>query len=140
MKDASVSTLATDINDQMSSLHSLANHIGEMEDYLERVTKGELPINHQILNMLQDIFNLLPNLNVDSTVRAFAVKSNDSHLVIYLLSMIRSVIALHNLINNKIRNKELELQSSSSLKEKQQEKEALNDLKQKTLNEKKKKN
>ena len=33
---------------------------------------------------------------------AFAVKTNDMMLVIYLSSLIRSVIALHNLINNKV--------------------------------------
>jgi phage-related holin len=31
-----------------------------------------------------------------------AVKTNDMMLVIYLSSLIRSVIALHNLINNKV--------------------------------------
>ena len=34
---------------------------------------------------------------------SFAVKTNDMMLVIYLSSLIRSVIALHNLINNKVR-------------------------------------
>ncbi|KAL2330699.1 hypothetical protein Fmac_018280 [Flemingia macrophylla] len=49
----------------------------------------------------QDVFNLLPNLNVADLIKAFAVKTNDMMLVIYLSSLIRSVIALHNLINNK---------------------------------------
>lgn len=35
----------------------------------------------------------------------FAVKTNDQMLVIYLSSLIRSVIALHNLINNKVNTK-----------------------------------
>jgi len=57
---------------------------------------------------LQDVFNLLPNLNVNELIKAFAVKTNDMMLVIYLSSLIRSVIALHNLINNKMLNKEHE--------------------------------
>lgn len=48
------------------------------------------------------VFNLLPNLNIEEMVRAFAVKTNDMMLVVYLAALIRSVIALHNLINNKI--------------------------------------
>ncbi|KAL2321911.1 hypothetical protein Fmac_026290 [Flemingia macrophylla] len=52
------------------------------------------------------MFNLLPNLNVADLIKAFAVKTNDMMLVIYLSSLIRSVIALHNLINNKMLNKE----------------------------------
>ncbi|XP_019089991.1 PREDICTED: 26S proteasome non-ATPase regulatory subunit 7 homolog A-like [Camelina sativa] len=55
-----------------------------------------------------DVFNLLPNLNVNELVKAFSVKTNDMMLVIYLSSLIRSVIALHNLINNKLLNKEHE--------------------------------
>lgn len=50
---------------------------------------------------MQDAFNLLPNLNMDELARSFAVKSNDMMLVIYLSSMIRSVLALHDLIDNR---------------------------------------
>lgn len=49
----------------------------------------------------QDIFNLLPNLNVAELSKSFAVESNDMMLVMYVASLIRSVIALHNLIDNK---------------------------------------
>ena len=49
----------------------------------------------------QDVFNLLPNLNMEELTKSFAVKSNDMMLVIYLSSMVRSVLALHNLIDNK---------------------------------------
>lgn len=50
---------------------------------------------------MQDIFNLLPNLGVDELARSFAVQSNDMMLAIYLSSLTRSVLALHNLIDNK---------------------------------------
>ncbi|CAI9113180.1 OLC1v1013742C1 [Oldenlandia corymbosa var. corymbosa] len=55
-----------------------------------------------------DVFNLLPNLNVSELIKSFAVKTNNQMLVIYLSSLIRSIIALHNLINNKMLNKEHE--------------------------------
>jgi 26S proteasome regulatory subunit N8 len=45
---------------------------------------------------------LLPNLKVDSVVKNFSVKTNDQMHVIYVSTLIRSVISLHNLINNKI--------------------------------------
>lgn len=51
---------------------------------------------------MQAIVNLLPNLNVDELVRSMLVKSNDMHMVIYLSSLIRCVIALHDLVVNKI--------------------------------------
>ena len=50
----------------------------------------------------QDVFNLLPNLGVEELTRSFAVKGNDMMLVIYLASLVRSVLALHNLLCNKV--------------------------------------
>lgn len=47
---------------------------------------------------VQDVFNLLPNLNMEELSRAFSVKTNDMMLVIYMSALIRSVLALHNLI------------------------------------------
>jgi len=85
-----------------------------MEEYLDNVCKGKLPPNHQIINQIQDIFNLLPNLSVEELIRSFSVKTNDMMLVIYLSSVIRSVIALHNLINNKIANGDAEAKLASA--------------------------
>ena len=78
--------------------------------YLEQVAAGKMPVNHTIVYQLQDIFNLLPDVNLLNFIRAFTVRTNDQHLVIYVAALIRSIIALHNLINNKIQNRDLEKQ------------------------------
>mmetsp|Transcript_10919 Transcript_10919/g.20629 ORF Transcript_10919/g.20629 Transcript_10919/m.20629 type:complete len:100 (+) Transcript_10919:218-517(+) len=65
------------------------------------VIEGKLPINHEIMYNLQEAFNLMPNLNVEEVDKAFAVKTNDMMMAMYIASLVRSVIALHNLINNK---------------------------------------
>jgi 26S proteasome regulatory subunit N8 len=67
-----------------------------------------MPMNHQITYLLQDIFNLVPDLSTVSFVKSINVNTNDQMLVIYAASLIRSIIALHNLINNKLTNKEAE--------------------------------
>ncbi|KAL2330421.1 hypothetical protein Fmac_018002 [Flemingia macrophylla] len=79
----------------------------------KRLSSPSASLRHHALQDVQkclckDVFNLLPNLNVADLIKAFAVKTNDMMLVIYLSSLIRSVIALHNLINNKMLNKEHE--------------------------------
>ena len=104
IKDNAVGTLSTRVTDQLNSLKGLQSRLEEIREYLQKVVDRQLPINHQIVYNLQDIFNLLPNLNVSDTVKSFSVKTNDQLLVIYLSSLIRAVIALHNLINNKIEN------------------------------------
>eukprot|EP00968_Pinguiococcus_pyrenoidosus_P001356 scaffold62_cov256-Pinguiococcus_pyrenoidosus.AAC.14 len=74
-----------------------------MKLYLENVVAGKMPMNNQIIYNMQTIFNLLPNLNIEHMVRAMMVKTNDLHLIMYLTSLIRAIIALHDLLNNKVR-------------------------------------
>lgn len=89
-------------------LKGLHSHANDISAYLEKVTSGQLPINHQIVYQLQDVFNLLPDVNLQAFVKAVYVKTNDQMLVVYLASLIRSIIALHNLIGNKIQNRDSE--------------------------------
>lgn len=123
IKDTSISTLASQVNNKLLSLRSLHSHLLEMHDYLDQVVTGVLPVNHNILNLIQDIFNLLPNLNVEELVRSFLVKTNDMMLAIYLASLIRSIIALHNLLNNKIANRDAERKAEKNDQEKEENKE-----------------
>lgn len=108
VKDTTISTLATEVTAKLAALKGLDARLRDIRGYLDLVIDGKLPLNHEILYHLQNVFNLLPNLNVSELIKAFSVKTNDMMLVIYLSSLIRSVIALHNLINNKMLNKEHE--------------------------------
>ena len=50
----------------------------------------------------QDVFNLLPDVGVPELVTSLTVSTNDQMSVVYLASLVRSIMALHNLINNKV--------------------------------------
>ena len=108
VKDTTISTLANRVTQKLGALKGLAHRLSEVDGYLQNVLSGRLPVNHQVIYQLQDIFNLLPNLNVEALVQAFAVKTNDMMLAIYLSSVIRAVVALHNLVDNRLVNKEKE--------------------------------
>lgn len=82
----------------------MSSRLNEIKLYLESVARGDLAINHQIIYNLQDIFNLLPDLDSGDTSKSFCVAQNDQLLVVYLSSLIRSVIALHGLVNNRAEN------------------------------------
>eukprot|EP01092_Planopodium_desertum_P012997 TRINITY_DN6173_c0_g1_i1.p1 TRINITY_DN6173_c0_g1~~TRINITY_DN6173_c0_g1_i1.p1 ORF type:complete len:324 (+),score=37.40 TRINITY_DN6173_c0_g1_i1:20-991(+) len=129
IKDTTVSTLATEVNRKLAALKNLVARLKEMQKYLSLVAENKLPINHTIINNFQDIFNLLPNLDLEEVVKSFAVKTNDLMLVIYVASLIRSVIALHNLINNKIKNRDEELKMIA--KEREAEEKEIKDAKEK---------
>jgi len=89
-------------------LKGLNQKLKDMHNYLEKVAMGHLPMNHEITYHLQDIFNLLPDVTNPTFVRSLQVNTNDQMLVMYIATVIRSIIALHNLINNKVANKEAE--------------------------------
>ncbi|KAJ9528199.1 hypothetical protein QJQ45_014162 [Haematococcus lacustris] len=101
VKDATVTTLSTDVTDKLLALKGLTSRLHEIRDYLQAVLDGRLPVNHDISEHLQHVFNLLPNMNAELLSRSLSVKSNDMMLTIYLAALIRSVLALHKLIDNK---------------------------------------
>merc|ERR1712139_145906 len=118
IKNASASTLAVRVGDKIAALKGLAVRLGEISKYLQSVVAGKLPMNQEIIYQLQEIFNLLPDQDSDELVKSFAMETNDMMLALYLGSMLRSTVALHNLINNKIRNKKAKEDKSKEKKEK----------------------
>lgn len=129
IRDQAAGSLSIRITNQLKSLQGLQLKLRDIVNYLEKVSSGALPINNIILGKLQDVFNLLPNLSgidelneedVDNVANsknplatAFTVKTNDELMVTYISSLVRSIIAFHDLIENKIQNKKLEEKEQS---------------------------
>ena len=131
IRDVAVGTLSTRITSQLQSLQGLHLRLRDIGQYLQKVLDEDLPVNHAILGNLQDVFNLLPNLSTPKAAsvggatngvgsaagaagaidngelaRAMSVKTNDQLMAIYLSSLIRAITAFHDLIENKIKNKQ----------------------------------
>merc|ERR1711988_464005 len=114
IKNASASTLAVRVGDKIGALKGLSMRLKEISTYLNSVVAGKLPMNQEITYQLQEIFNLLPDQDSEELIRSFAMETNDMMLALYLGSMLRSTVALHNLINNKIKNKKLKESGKAS--------------------------
>ena len=131
IRDVAVGTLSTRITSQLQSLQGLHLRLRDIGQYLQKVLDEDLPVNHAILGNLQDVFNLLPNLSTPKAApvggatngvgaaagaagandngelaRAMSIKTNDQLMAIYLSSLIRAITAFHDLIENKIKNKQ----------------------------------
>lgn len=129
-----VGTLSTRITSQLQSLQGLHLRLRDIGQYLQKVLDHELPINHAILGNLQDVFNLLPNLSTppvtprlsgteqpsdnSELARAMSIKTNDQLMAIYISSLIRAITAFHDLIENKIQNRQQ--QEENELKREQE--------------------
>jgi 26S proteasome regulatory subunit N8 len=127
IKDSTTTTLATRVSEQLSSLRGLSSRLTEVQRYLLDVSKGTMPVNHQIVYFLQDALNLLPDLSDPALTAGFASSSNDALLVVYLSSLLRAVIALHALVDNQATIGRAELEEEGSSKEKGKEKTAEGD-------------
>lgn len=103
INDPTISTVASLIQSKLSGLDTLAEKLNQASDYLKACQAAGITANPAIVANLQTIWNLLPNLD-DAAVRSMMVKTNDMHMAIYLGALIRSVMALHDLVNNKIRH------------------------------------
>merc|ERR1711953_832460 len=123
IKNASASTLAVRVGDKIGALKSLAVRLREISTYLQSVVAGKLPMNQEIIYSLQEIFNLCPDQDSDELIRSFAMETNDTMLALYLGSMLRSTVVLHNLINNKARNKKDKEDKGKDKKEDKKDKE-----------------
>ncbi|KAL9875558.1 LOW QUALITY PROTEIN: 26S proteasome non-ATPase regulatory subunit 7-like [Glossina fuscipes fuscipes] len=108
IKHTTVGSLSQKITNQLMGLKGLNAQLSDIKNYLTRVGDGKMPINYQIVYQLQDIFNMLPDITSDQFTETMYIKTNDQMLVVYLASMVRSIIALHNLINNKLTNRDAE--------------------------------
>jgi 26S proteasome regulatory subunit N8 len=153
IRDVAVGTLSTRITSQLQSLQGLHLRLRDIGQYLQKVLDEDLPVNHAILGNLQDVFNLLPNLSTPKATplggatngvgaaagaidngelaRAMSIKTNDQLMAIYLSSLIRAITAFHDLIENKIKNKQ---QAEDKEADKEEGKEGEKDKKAETPN------
>jgi len=53
IKDTTVGTLSQRITNQLMGLKGLSQQLNEIHSYLDKVASGQLPVNHQIIYLLQ---------------------------------------------------------------------------------------
>lgn len=58
VKDATISTLSTEVERMAGGLKTLKSRLIEIQQYLELVLKGKLPVNHDIIYSLQVYFSI----------------------------------------------------------------------------------
>ncbi|WUR02409.1 proteasome subunit RPN8 (RPN8) [Vairimorpha necatrix] len=88
-------SLKDNINIIRESLNVYYNCVSNIEDYIQNVIDGKREYNHEIINLLQEILNSIPNLNDNLEV-------NMSY--VYLCELIKSTINLNELKNNRQEN------------------------------------
>ncbi|CAD7950628.1 unnamed protein product [Amoebophrya sp. A25] len=124
ISNRATSTLAAKVGDKSRALKTLIGKLGEIKEYLQLVHDGKYPYNAAILEKLQNIFNDLPEIaDAPDMVEYCAHESNDQYLGIYVGTVLRSILALHNLVQNKIHSKKFREEQAEEAEKKKAEKE-----------------
>lgn len=101
VKDENSGNLTIRLSNNFKSLGLLSEKLVSIARYLERVMGGELRVNNEILGRVQEVFNLVPAGGEELVARENA-RTNDELMALYVGSLVRSIVALHDLIDNKI--------------------------------------
>ncbi|GIX64448.1 Mov34/MPN/PAD-1 family protein [Babesia caballi] len=107
LTNVTTSTLSKKVDNKIMALKSLVAKLAEITEYLRAVISGVYTVNPAIIYMLQDILNLFPSTDNDEIAEAFTINMNDTALTMYIGSILRAMLALHNLIDNMAENKRL---------------------------------
>lgn len=143
---AGLRTLSGDVSALASGLKSLRARLAAAADYADAVASGKLPANQDILRLLQDAFNALPtapptcssspsssslsslpaSVSGESAAlsRALSARSNDMMLSAYIGSLVRAVLALHGLVDNRETSAARRKEAARKEREKEEEEEA----------------
>jgi len=127
IKDQTAGTLSQRITDQLAGLKGLDVQLSDIRRYLSEVSIEKMPVNNAIVFLLQDTLNLLPDTSIHDFVRSCNTQINDQMMAIYVGSLVRAVIALHNLINNKLSLRDAEKGDGKDPKKDEKEKEKKED-------------
>lgn len=93
----------------------------EIKAYLTNVINKRITPNPLIINNIQEIFNFLPNFETEDIIKSLSTHTNDNYLVLYLGCLVKTIISLHKLINNRIMIKEDEKQPEKKDSDKKKE-------------------
>ena len=116
-----VGSISKVAQDKIMSFKALIKRLNEIKEYLKKVLDEKIPTNPQIIYNIQEIFNHLPNFETENVIKAMSVQTNNNYLVLYLSWIVKTIVQLHKLINNKIALKEEEKQPEKNKKEAKKE-------------------
>lgn len=100
-KDSTVTDLGQELQNKLNSLLALSKHLKASSHQLQLILDGKKPYEHKLVDHLQNIMSMLPNLTLDSFVHEITSFFNDQGMTLYLAHILRSILAIHNLIENK---------------------------------------
>ena len=137
LKDLNMDSLQSKLQSKVQSLVALQKKTQVISQYLDEVVTKRRKADPQILFALQKIVAKLPKVIGQEMKVALAARVNENYLSMYVSGIVKSVIVIHNLLNNRIRPLE-EMEEKAKLEKEKREKTLKEEEKKKKEEEKKK--
>lgn len=106
IKDLNMDTLKTKLNNKAASLLALERKIGTITKYIDDVIADRRKPDPQILLVLHEIISRLPKTMSADFKKTLSENVNDNYLTLFTSSLVKGVIGVHGLLNNRIKNLE----------------------------------
>eukprot|EP00914_Ancora_sagittata_P031864 GHVO01064611.1.p1 GENE.GHVO01064611.1~~GHVO01064611.1.p1 ORF type:complete len:326 (+),score=37.56 GHVO01064611.1:33-980(+) len=95
-------SIGAQTKEKIDALKLLSTKLSDMVKYINEVINGDLPLNPRIVYNLQSALALIPAIETDGLIEAVGSLAQDAQLAIYLGSVSRLVLTMHDLIDNKL--------------------------------------
>ena len=103
IKDLNMDTLQSKLGNKVSALLALEKKIEVIRSYLADVLEGRRRQDPQLIRAIHQIMGRLPKLLSEEMKRIMSIRANDNYLSIYVSSLVKGVINIHYLLNNRIK-------------------------------------
>lgn len=103
IKDLDMDTLKTKLSNKVTSLLALEKKLKVIINYLDDVLAERRKQDKQINLTLHEIMSRLPKLMSQEFKEIMSMRMNDNYLSIYVTSLVKGVISIHQLLNNRIK-------------------------------------
>jgi 26S proteasome regulatory subunit N8 len=103
IRDLDMDSLKTKLSNKVTSLLALEKKLKTIINYLDDVLEGRRKQDKQINLTLHEIMSRLPKLMSEEFRQIMSMRMNDNYLSIYVTSLVKGVISIHQLLNNRIK-------------------------------------
>lgn len=123
IKDLNMDSLKSKLGDKLASLRSLDSKVKIIVSYIDDVLAGRKKKDKQIIFALQEIMSRLPKTMNEEFKELMSSEMNNNYLNLYVSAVVKGIVNIHNLLNNRIKAIEDKEEEEELAREKEKKKE-----------------
>lgn len=111
IKDLNIKSLENQLKDKVNGLLLLKEKILVLENYLDDAINDKIVADQSLVLEIQRILMHLGKVSDEESLRQISLLTNENYEMLYMNSVVSSVMKLHDFIDNKIETREKEIKA-----------------------------